>query len=329
MSRLIMFGALALACMAPMPAAAMNTAVVEAEIGRAAQQIDGVVGVAAWRLDGTGPRIMVNSDQRYPLASTFKVAVASAVLAKVDKGQLSLDQLIPIDPRMMVESEGLASTFRHPGASVSVENLLELALTVSDNTAADILTKLAGGPAAVTQWVRSQGIEGLRVDRDTAGLIRDFYGLPPGPSFPDSLAAGLKANPDLEAKGEKPDPAFDNDPRDTTTPVAMGELLQRIYSGKALSPASTQLIGEIMERNTTGKARIRGRLPQDTVVAEKTGTIGGSLNDAGVITLPGKAGKVVLAIYVKKSAKPWEDRERVIADISRAIYDYYLFEAPQ
>ena len=327
MSRIVVLAALAMFAFAS-PAPAAGPASVGAEITHISQGMDGVVGVAAWRLDGTGPRILVNADQHFPMASTFKVPIACTVLSQVDQGRLKLDQLVPVDPNMMVESEGLADTFRHPGVSVSVENLLELMLTVSDNTATDTLEKLVGGPAVVTQWVRSQGISGLRVDRDTAGLIRDFYGLPPGPSFPDSLAAGLKANPNLEDKGDKPDPGFDNDPRDTATPVAMAELLQRIYTGKALSPASTNLLREIQERNTTGKARIRARLPDGTVVAEKTGTIGGTVNNVGVITLPGNAGKLIVAIFIKKSSKPVEDRERVIADVARVLYDYYLFEAP-
>jgi beta-lactamase class A len=327
MSRLIAFTALAL--FAASPVAAADTAPLQAEIAHISQGIDGVVGVAAWRLDGHGPRVLVNADQRYPMASTFKVPIAGTVLAQVDGGRLKLDQLVPIDPNMMVESEGLAETFRHPGVSVSVENLLELMLTVSDNTATDTLEKLVGGPAVVTQWVRSQGVTGLRVDRDTAGLIRDFYGLPPGPSFPASLEAGLKANPKLEDKSDDPDPKFDNDPQDTSTPTAMAQLLERIYTGKALSPSSTKLLREIQERNTTGKARIRARLPEGTVVAEKTGTIGGSVNNVGVITLPGDAGKLIVAIFIKQSSKPFEDRERVIADIARALYDYYLFEAPR
>jgi|tagenome__1003787_1003787.scaffolds.fasta_scaffold20989510_6 beta-lactamase class A len=328
MSRLIVLLGLALLAMtSPAPAAAPSA--VQAEIAHISQGVDGVVGVAAWRLDGHGPRVLVNADQLYPMASTYKVPIAGTVLSQVDRGRLKLDQLVAIDPNMVVESEGLAETFKHPGVSVSVENLLELMLTVSDNTATDTLVKLVGGPAVVTQWVRDQGISGLRVDRDTAGLIRDFYRLPPGPSFPASLEAGLKANPALEEKGDKPDPAFDNDPRDTTTPTAMAQLLERIYTGKALSPASTTLLREIQERNTTGKARIRARLPAGTVVAEKTGTIGGSVNNVGVITLPGNAGKLIVAVFIKKSSKPVEDRERVIADISRALYDYYLFEAPQ
>jgi len=327
MSRLAFFVSLLLFALEA-PASAAAPAAVQAEIANISKSIDGVVGVAAWRLDGRGARVLVNADQQYPMASTFKVPIAGTVLSQVDSGRLKLDQLVPVDPNMVVDSEGLAETFRHPGVSVSVENLLELMLTVSDNTATDTLEKLVGGPAVVTQWVRSQGIAGLRVDRDTAGMIRDFYGLPPGPSFPASLEAGLKANPNLEQKGDKPDAAFDNDPRDTSSPTAMAELLERIYTGKALSPASTNLLREIQERNTTGKARIRARLPQGTTVAEKTGTIGGTVNNVGVITLPNNAGKLIVAVFIKKSSKPVEDRERVIADISRALYDYYLFEAP-
>jgi len=297
----------------------------QTELSHLAKPAEGIVGVAAWRLDGSGARVLVNADQAFPMASTFKVAVAGKILADVDAGKLSLGQLVPVPHAMMVESEGLASTFHYEGVSVSVRNLLELMLTVSDNTATDVLTRLAGGPAAVTAWVRSQGIDGLRVDRDTAGLIRDFYGLPPGPSFPESLEAGLKANPKLEDIGDKPDPKFDRDPRDTATPLAMGTLLQRIFTGKALSVASTKLLTEIMERNTTGKARIRGRLPEGTVVAEKTGTIGGSVNNVGLVTLPGDGGKIIMAVFIKESRQPFEVRERVIADIARALYDYFLF----
>jgi len=323
MSRLIALAFLPLFSAPPVFAA---SSAVQAEIGRISQQADGVVGVAAWRLDGHGPRVLVNADQRFPMGSAFKIAVAGAILSKVDRGELSLDQLVPVDHSMMVESEGLASTFKHPGVSVSIRNLLELMLTVSDNTATDVLTKLAGGPAAATSWVRAQGVAGLRVDRDTAGILRDFFSIPAG-SFPEALEAARKADPKLDEKGDKPNPAFDNDPRDTSTPEAMAGLLQRIFMGKALKSESSKLLTDIMERNTTGKARIRGRLPEGTVVADKTGTIGGSLNDAGIITLPNNAGRLIVVVFIKQSKKPFEDRERVIADTSRALYDYFLFDA--
>lgn len=323
MSRLTNAAAVAVSLLLWAPAAADPPAI-EAELARLSAPTEGQVGIAAWRLDATDDPILVNADESFPMASTFKVAVAGAILAQVDQGQLSLVQLVSVPREMIVESRGIAQVAKHPGISLSVANLLELMLTVSDNSATDVLTRLAGGPAAVTAWVRKQGVEGLRVDRDTAGLLRDFFQLPPGP-FPDALAAAVKANPALEELGAKPNARFDEDPRDTSTPRAMAELLSRIFKGGALSAKSTALLREIMHRNTTGPRRIRGRLPEGTEVAEKTGTIGGSLNDVGVISLPDGKGRVVVAIFVKKSGKPFEVRETAIAEISRAIYDYYLF----
>lgn len=323
MPRLIIAMAVAASLLLCAPAIAAPRAL-EAELVRLSTPAGGIVGIAAWRLDGKGDRILINADQPFPMASTFKVAVAGAILAKVDRKELSLAQLVPVPRDMVVESLGIAQVAKHPGISLSVANLLELMLTVSDNTATDLLTRLAGGPPAVTAWVRGQGVQNLRVDRDTAGILRDFFHLPPGP-FPDALAAAVKADPGLEERGSKPNPEFDEDQRDTSTPRAMAALLDRIATGKALSASSTALLIEIMERNTTGATRIRGRLPADTVVAEKTGTVGGSLNDAGIVTLPGGKGKIVLALFVKKSAKPFAARETAIAEISRAVYDYYLF----
>jgi beta-lactamase class A len=326
MRRLIVLSCCVSALCIASPAAAADTGppVLQAEIARLGAPAEGIVGVAAWRTDGQGPRVLINAGQPFPMGSTFKVAVACKILADVDAGRLSLDRMVPVDYGRMVESEGLAATFHHPGVAVSVDNLLELMLTVSDNTAADVLTELAGGPAAVTQWVRAQGIEGLRVDRDTAGLLRDFFHIGPGP-FPQALEAAVKADPKLEERSDKLNPAFDRDPRDTATPQSMANLLDRAFAGKLLSPASTKVLTEIMQRNTTGKARIRGRLPDGVTVAEKTGTIGASLNDVGMITLPGGAGKVIVAVFIKQSAKPFPEREQAIADISRAVYDYYLF----
>jgi len=284
----------------------------------------GMVGVAAWRLDSEGPRVLINAEQVFPMASTFKVAVAGRVLERVDKGELKLSQMLTIDPNRMVDSEVIADRFIHPGVSLSVYNLLELMLTQSDNTATDYMVEAAGGPASVTAWVRRQHIQNLRVDGDTDAIIRRFYGIGTGP-FPEALAAKRKANPNLDEEGLKPSAAFDADTRDTTTPAAMADLLTRIFSGKALSPASTKIMVGIMQRCRTGDNRLRGLMPPGTEVADKTGTIGGSVNDVGVITLPQGAGGIVVAVYIKGSNAAYEAREKTIAQIGRALRDYYLY----
>lgn len=299
-------------------------ATVQAEIQRIGIAAEGEVGVAAWRLDGRGPRVLLNADEPFPMASTFKVAVAGAVLAKVDAGILKIETVVPIDNARYVESDVIANGLIHPGVNLSIHNLLELMLTRSDNTATDVLTAIAGGTKQVTGWVRGQGINDLRVDRDTAGILRDFFGMAPG-TFSEALSAARKADPKLEDRGSHPNTSFDNDARDTSSPNAMAELLTKIFTGRALSATSTKLLIETMERCHTGDDRIRARLPQGTAVADKTGTLGGSVNDVGVITLPNGNGQIVCAIFVKKSDLPFAAREKVIADISRAIYDYFLF----
>jgi beta-lactamase class A len=296
------------------------------DLAKAGAGSAGMVGVAAWRLDGTGPRALFNADVAFPMASTFKVAVAGKILSKVDAGELKLDQMVTIDSDKMVESPVIAERFIHPGLAISVYNLLELMLTQSDNTATNYLTEMAGGPAVVTAWVRAQGVQGLRVDGDTDGIIRRFYHMGPGP-FPKVLEATYKANPHLGEDSLKPQAEFDNDPRDTTSPAQMAELLTRIYTGKALSPDSTRIIGEIMARDLTGLNRLHGMMPAGTAVADKTGTIGGTINDVGVITLPGGAGKVVVAVYIKASDASEADREKAIAEIGRSVRDYYLYQA--
>ena len=85
------------------------------------------------------------------------------------------------------------------------------------------------------------------------------------------------------------------------------------------------MIGDISTRCETGEARLKGLLPEDTVVAHKTGTIGGTTNDAGVITLPDGAGHVIVVAFVKNSELPVPDRERAIAEVARAAHDFFLF----
>ncbi|HEX7115181.1 MAG TPA: class A beta-lactamase [Steroidobacter sp.] len=292
----------------------------ESEIERIASSAGGVVGVAAWRLDGKGPSVLVNAREPFPMASTYKVAIAGAIFDAVDKGRLKLEQMVPVSPQDYVPSEVIADRFIHPGVSLSLLNLLELMLTQSDNTATDVLMRLAGGPQAVTAWVRAQGIEGQRIDRDTNGILRDFFSLAPDVAWVDVID-----DPELNAKGSLPNAAFDDDPRDTSTPEAMARLLTRLFSGQALSKASTDVLVGMMTRCRTGEGRLKGRLPQGTVVAHKTGTIGGTVNDVGVIDLPDGKGRIVIAVFVKKSEVPIEQRERVIAEIARSVRDFYLF----
>jgi beta-lactamase class A len=302
-------------------------AVVQADIARIAATAGGEVGVLATHLE-SGLTLSLNADERFPMASTFKIAVAGRILAEVDAGRLSLEQLVAVELPDVLVSEGIADIFPFPGVSVSIRNLIESMLTRSDNTATNVLTRVAGGAPAVTAWVRGLGIQEMRIDGDTNEIIARFFSLPPGQgSVNDRLKPLLEAHPELERLDSQPNPPFDEDARDTTTPAAMVALLTRISERHALSASSTDVLLGAMQRDVTGLKRLRAMLPPGTVVRDKTGTIGGTVNDVGIIDLPDGRGRVAIAVYIKKSARPFEERERVIAEIGRSVYDYMLIES--
>jgi beta-lactamase class A len=165
-----------------------------------------------------------------------------------------------------------------------VRTLMRRMLVFSDNHAADILFKDVGGPHAVRDWLHDNGIKGLSVDRTIAELLsskRDLW-----------------------------------DHRDSTTPVAMVELLRRIYKAELIKPASRNYLLDVMAQCETGKNRMKWLLPSGTLVEHKTGTLTGLADDVGFITLP-DGRPVAVAIFTRGGA----DRPRTIAETARTIYD--------
>lgn len=165
-----------------------------------------------------------------------------------------------------------------------VRTLMRKMLVHSDNRSADILFKDVGGPRAVHDWLADNGIQGLRVDRTIAQL--------------------LSARRDLW------------DRRDSATPVAMVDLLRRLYKGDLIKPESRNYLLNLMAQCQTGKNRMKWLLPNGTPVEHKTGTLDGLSDDVGFITLP-DGRRVAVAIFARGGA----DRPRTIAESARAIYD--------
>jgi beta-lactamase class A len=211
--------------------------------------------------------------------------------------------------------------------SLSVHNLLELMLLISDNSATDITLKVAGGPAAVNSRLAALAINGISVDRPTIQLIADVVGvkdLGPEPGWSiarfDSLRRALTPAQQQDARA-----AFYRDRRDTSTPEGMARLLAKIHRGQALGPERTAQLLDIMLRCETGAARLKGLLPPEVLVRHKTGSLGvGVANDVGIIELP-DAGHLVVAVFVKESTRDVAAQERTIAQIARAAYDYFTF----
>ena len=212
-----------------------------------------------------GSAASVRGDIAYPMASTVKLAIAGAYLTDVDHGRRSLTDMI---------------------AGRSAATLMELMIVRSDNHAADLLLARVGGPAAVQQWLSSNGISGIRIDRNIAQLLRERGHL------------------------------FDS--KDVATPNAMVSLLYKLNSGTLLTVESRSLLFNLMSRCVTGTRRIRALLPAGTRVEDKTGTLDGVTNDVGFINMP-DGRRLAVAVF----AKGGRDRQVGIAQVARVIYDHF------
>jgi beta-lactamase class A len=219
------------------------------------------IGIAALDLN-TGETVSIKGNTPFPMASTVKVAIAALYLAQVDNGRRSLDDTI---------------------SGQSARSLMARMLIHSDNRATDMLLHDLGGPNAVHDWLRDNGVTGLRVDRTISQLLtskRDLW-----------------------------------DRRDSSTPVAMVDLLRRIYKSELIKPESRNYLLDLMSRCETGKNRMKALLP-GVPIEHKTGTLDGLTDDVGFITLP-DGRRLAVAIF----ARGGTDRPRTIAETARAIYD--------
>jgi beta-lactamase class A len=283
-------GAIALAGAWPVSQAFGNAESAQKKLGQAGRNrwrdievgVAGRLGVAV--LDtATGVLDGHRLDERFPMSSTFKTLAAAWVLARVDAGQERLDRRVVVTRESLLEWAPVTS--RHVGgAGMTLAELCEAAITVSDNTAANLLLAGTGGPAAVTAFMRRLGDDVTRLDRTEPTLNESRPG----------------------------------DPRDTSTPRAMAQTLRKLMLGDALSPAGRAQLVQWMAANTTGAKRLRAGVPFDWRVADKTGTGRlGSTNDVGVLWPPQGAPRVVVA-YLTECKAPADAREAALASVARS-----------
>ncbi len=265
----------------------------ERSIAQLANGDRGRIGVAAIDLS-TGQQVSVLGDQRFPMASTSKIAIAATFMEGVEQGRWTLSSEFPL--MIPVRSTPFSSKVApvKPGQYMAAVDLIELMITRSSNSATDALLKAVGGPQAVNDWTRRAGVREFRLDRDIATLVRD--------------------------DGEI-DPASHIDLRDSASPKAMIDLLVGLYQGKFLSAESRRVILGAMERCRTGTRRIPALLPASASVKHKTGSLNNTSSDIGIIEAPdGRA--IAVAIYVTGQGSRGA-REARIAEIARALYEGY------
>jgi beta-lactamase class A len=254
------------------------------------------IGLALVHIE-KGDTLSLNNAGQYPMQSTYKFPLAIAILQLVDKGILSTEQkvhLAPGDLRPHTWSP-LREKYPQGNIDISVQELLQYTVSQSDNNACDVLFRLAGGPPAVQQCLQQAGITGIRVVNTEAEMAKDWK------------------------------IQYDNWAR----PSAMADLLVLFYRGKLLSPKSTAALNNMMTQTLNSAGRIKGNLPEGTMVAHKTGTsdtnsegLTAASNDVGIITLP-DGQHLAVAVFVRDSKETQRTNENIIALLSKAVFDHY------
>ncbi|RBL89384.1 class A beta-lactamase, subclass A2 [Chitinophaga flava] len=257
----------------------------------------GTVGVCATILE-TGETVGLNSKMRFPMQSVYKFPIAMAVLDQVDRGKLSMQQQIRVLPSDYIPKSG-HSPLRdeHPAGNmdVSITELLRYNVAESDGSACDVLLRVIGGVKVADKYVHRLGIKDMRI------ALTEQVQVPNEPM------------------------QYQN----WSTPEAMTALFKKFYTGHVLSDSSYHYLLDILVNSAPGARRLKAQLPKGTVVAHKTGTSGTvegltrATNDAGIITLPdGK--HLIITVFIKDSYADQETRERTIASISKAAWDYFV-----
>lgn len=299
----------------------------EKQIRNVIEGEEGEVGVSLLHVE-TGRALAVNGDTPFPMASAFKVPVLVEVLSQVREGRFSLDDEVRIQKTDQHMGSGMLSSLTAPGIVLSVRNLVNLMMLISDNSATDMLLAKVGA-ANVNARLKAMGITGISVDRPCQKLIMDYLGMDYakyGHLPLDEISAARRGSGRWTPEDEKKAVlAFSADPQDQATPKAMTALLAKIFRKEIIDPASCEIILDIMLKCQTGGGRIKGELPPGTRVAHKTGTIAGTVDDCGIIYLPDGQGHVVLTVWTKNFLGDTEDVEAIIAAIARFAYDYFYF----
>ncbi|HJW95170.1 MAG TPA: class A beta-lactamase [Thermoanaerobaculia bacterium] len=246
------------------------------------------LGYHAIDLD-TGRTMSMNAEQRFPMGSVFKFPLAIEVLHRVDEKKLDLEHVYTIEVSDFSPGWSPIRDNAHGQPVVlPLREVIRYDLAESDNTAADYLLKLIGGPQNV------HTPPGIRIDRSEKQMAADLH----QPGGRERYAI---------------------DPRDTSTPKAMAELLRMFYEKReGLSPASHDFAMKAMLETKTGPKRIISVLPKGATLAHKTGTMPGTFNDVGIITSPDGKHHIALAIFVKESKS--EKDEQVIAKTAEKVY---------
>ena len=263
-------------------AASGGSSPIEARLAELEKKSGGRLGVAVLET-ANGAQFCHREEERFPMCSTSKLLTVGAVLTRVDRGKDHLGRMVHFSKSDLATYS--PATGERVGQGMTIEELCVAALTLSDNTAANLLLATLGGPPGFTRFARSLGDNVTRLDRNEPTLNE----------------------------------ALPGDPRDTTSPTAMMTDLRTLALGDQLSAGAKAHLKEWLIANTTGDKRLRAGVPKDWKVGDKTGSGDhGTANDVAILWPPGHA-PLLAAVYLTGATVDNDARERTIAAVGELV----------
>lgn len=265
------------------PAKAMDTDHLAHIALQEEQKLNARLGMAV--IDtGSGETWSYRGAERFPLNSTHKAFLCAAILAKADKAELRMEQPVAIDPAKLVSYSPVTEKVPS-GGQLTLRQLCAAAVSISDNSAANLLAQVIGGPPAYTAFMRSVGDNVSRLDRP---------------------------EPDLNT-------ALPGDPRDTTTPLAAASSLRNILFGDVLSARARAELTQWMREDQVADALLRSGLPQGWAIADKTGAGANGARSIVAAIWPPQQPPVVVTIYITETSASMPEADAAIARIGAAL----------
>lgn len=255
------------------------------------------VGVGILNFEN-GDTLTYNGKGHFPMQSVYKFHLALAVLNQVDKGKLSLNQIIFVKKSDLIPNLYSPIREKYPEGDVNLtlSEILKYTVSQSDNSGCDLLFRLIGGTEKANKFIHQLGVKDVAIIDPEVRIQNDWS---------------------LQYKNY-------------STPFSAVQLLQKFHKQHILSKSSQDFLYKIMAETTTGTTKIKALLPKNIIVAHKTGFSGknkdgltGGTNDIGIITLP--SGKQFsIAIFVSDSMETEIANDKMIAEIALVVWDYYL-----
>jgi beta-lactamase class A len=254
------------------------------------------IGVAIMGTDEKD-RLIINKNKKYPMQSVYKLHLALAVLHEVDKGNLTLNQAILVKKSDLLPNTWSPMRDKYPEGNVHLflSEILSYSVSKSDNNACDILFRLVGGPKNVHKYIQKLGIKNVSIKATEEEMSKDWS---------------------IQFKN-------------STKPFAAVQLLNKFFTEPILAKNTRNFLWKILEETTTGPNKIKGLLPVWAMVGHKTGASGtnkegimAASNDVGIVILPNDK-HFSIAVFVSNTTEKTEVCDRIIAEISKAAWDYF------